>query len=150
MADTTLFKEKAPGIMRRLMNDFQIELVHAAAILGNLGTECDGFRHLHEIGQPEGKGGYGWGQWTGPRRKDFFAWCKENQLEWESDEANYGFLKHELETSQKGAIVALLKTSDLIAAVKAFERRYEVAGVPNYASRNQWAQIAQDAFNAGG
>jgi hypothetical protein len=147
MADTALFRQKAPGIMRRLINDFDLEVVHAAGVLGNIGTECDGFRHLHEKGQPEGKGGYGWGQWTGPRRRQFFAWCKENGLEWQTDEANYGFLKHELETTERGAVSALLKTTTLVSAVKAFERNYERAGVPNYASRNRWAQIALDAFN---
>lgn len=146
MADTTLFKKKAPGIMRKLRSDFGIQVVHAAAILGNIGTECDGFHHLHEIGQPDGQGGYGWGQWTGPRRKQFFAWCKQKGLDWQTDEANYGFLKHELKGSESGAISALLKTSQLAAAVKAFERNYERAGAPNYASRNRWAQIALDAF----
>jgi Phage tail lysozyme len=147
MSDTTLFKEKAPGIMHQLMDDFEIEIVHAAAILGNIGTECDGFHHMHEIGQPEGKGGYGWAQWTGPRRREFFAWCDQNGMQWQTDAANYGFLKHELETSERRAIATILKTSDLATAVKAFERNYEGAGVPNYESRNRWAQTALAAFN---
>jgi hypothetical protein len=147
MADTTLFKQKAPGIMRQLIDDFEIEVIHAAGILGNIGTECNGFLNMHEIGQPQGKGGYGWAQWTGPRRRTFFKWCEDNGVQWESDEANYGFLKHELETSESHAIAAILKTSDIVAAVRAFERNYEGAGVPNYESRNSWAQIALDAFN---
>jgi hypothetical protein len=134
--------------MRKLIDDFDIEVIHAAGILGNIGTECDGFHHLHEIGQPEGRGGYGWGQWTGPRRRLFFAWCEQHGLGWQTDAANYGYLKHELETSERGAISAVLKTSTLVAAVKAFERNYERAGTPNYASRNRWAQIALDTFNA--
>jgi len=148
MADDTLFKQKAPEIMRRLIDDFDLKDVHAAGILGNIGTECDGFRHLHELGQPEGKGGYGWGQWTGPRRKEFFNWCEKEGLKWETDDANYGFLKHELETAEKNAIAAVLKTSTLERAVEAFERNYERAGVKNYESRNKWARIALSAFKA--
>jgi hypothetical protein len=147
MSDTALFKEKAPGIMRKLIDDFEIETVHAAGILGNIGTECNGFHNLHEIGQPEGKGGYGWCQWTGPRRRQFFDWCQEQGLEWQTDDASYGFLKHELETSEHGAITAVLRTSTLVDAVKAFERNFERAGTPNYDSRNRWARIALDSFN---
>ena len=146
MANDTLFKQKAPEIMRRLIDDFDLENVHAAGILGNIGHECAGFHHLHEVGQPENKGGYGWGQWTGPRRKEFFAWCQKKGLDRESDEANYGFLKHELETSEKNAIAAVLKTSELEEAVEAFERNYERAGVKHYESRKKWARIALSAF----
>jgi hypothetical protein len=35
--------------MNKLMDDFEIEVVHAAAILGNIGTECAGFHQLREI-----------------------------------------------------------------------------------------------------
>jgi hypothetical protein len=132
--------------MRKLMQDFDIEVVHAAGVLGNLGHECNGFQTLHEIGQPEGKGGYGWAQWTGPRRRQFLGWCDEHNLNWKSDEANYGFLHFELSGPEKGAIAAILKTSTLASAVKAFERNYERAGTPNYESRNKWGAIALDAF----
>ncbi len=144
-----IFREKAPGIMRQLMDDFELNVIQAAAILGNIGHECDGFRHMHEIGQPEGQGGYGWAQWTGPRRRAFFAWCQEAQLDWETDDANYGFLKHELETSERGAITALLRTSRLEDGVRAFERNFERAGTPRYELRNQWATLALSVFNGG-
>src|SRR4051794_30994903 len=104
MVDTTLFRQKAPGVMKKLMEEFDLEDFHAAGVLGNLGTECAGFHILHEIGQPEGKGGYGWFQWTGPRRKSFFKWCGEQKLDWQSDEANYGYLSHELRTEYRSAI----------------------------------------------
>lgn len=146
MADYTLFKQKAPGIMSQLMKDFDLIDVQAAGILGNLGHECAGFQHLHELGQPENRGGYGWAQWTGPRRVTFFDWCREHQLDWESDEANYGFLKHELETSERRTIPAVSKASNLADAVRAFERNYERAGVVNYKSRIRWGQIALSAF----
>ena len=148
MSDTSLFEEKAPEIMRKLMSAFGLDEIQAAGILGNLGHESAGFRLLREVGQPEGRGGYGWAQWTGPRRRLFLDWCGQENLDWHSDDANYGFLEHELRTSQSGSIRALLNTSELEEAVRVFERHFEVAGVPNYPSRNRWARIALDAFNA--
>ena len=146
MTDTKLFRDKTPAIMNKLMKSFDLTDTQAAGILGNLGHECAGFHVLHEIGQPEGKGGYGWGQWTGPRRKQFFEWSKKNKLDWKSDDANYGFFEHELETSESGAISALHKTVTLNAAVVAFERNYERAGIAHYESREMWAQVALDAY----
>ena len=132
--------------MSNLMDDFELDDIQAAGILGNIGHECAGFHYLHELGQPEGRGGYGWAQWTGPRRRAFFDWCDRNGLEWQTDEANYGYLRHELETSERSAIAALLKTARWEDAVMAFERNFERAGVPHYASRKQWAEIALAAF----
>jgi hypothetical protein len=148
MTDTTLFISKAPKIMRQLMDEFELNEVHAAGILGNLGTECNGFHSLREIGQPEGRGGYGWAQWTGPRCKDFLDWCKKHKLDWHTDEANYGFLKFELQGSERRAISALLKTMILEDAVTTFERVFEGAGVPNLPSRIRWGRIALRAYNS--
>ena len=147
MSDTRLFRRKAPGIMRKLRKDFDIKVLHAAAILGNIGTECDGFHHLQQQGVPEGTGGYGWAQWSGARRTQFFNWCKKRELKPQSDKANYGFLRHELKTTYRNAISAIVKTNKLPAAVRAFERAYEQAGSPNYPSRNRWARIALDEYD---
>lgn len=149
MARDSLFREKAPVVMQRLMDDFEFSEIQAAGVLGNIGVECAGFHVLHEIGQPEGKGGYGWAQWTGPRRKQFFAWCDRSGLDWRSDEANYGYLKVELEGTERNAISAVHKAFTLSAAVQAFERNFERAGVPNYPARERWAEIALDAFRTG-
>jgi hypothetical protein len=71
-----MFRQKAPAIMADLMRDFPpLDPLGAAAILGNIGHECDGFRHLQEIHPVAGRGGLGWCQWTGPRRRAFEAWC---------------------------------------------------------------------------
>jgi Phage tail lysozyme len=143
-----VFRTKVPEFMRQLMADFELQDIQAAGIFGNIGHECAGFTILHEIGQPEGKGGYGWAQWTGARRVAFLKWCTDHNLTFTDDAANYGFLDLELRTSQSDAISAVLKTSTLEAAVQAFERNFERAGVPNFPSRNRWASIALDAFRA--
>lgn len=147
-----LFAAKAPWIIELLMRDFPLSLDDAAAILGNLGHECGGFSLMQEQ-KPAVKGargGYGWAQWTGPRRRAFEAYCARNELAPESDRANYGWLFVELSTSEKGAIPALKKARSLNDKVKAFELSYERAGVKHYPSRNQWAARALEAYRAAG
>ena len=60
------------------MERFDLTAEQAAGVFGNLGTESAGFMAFHEKGQPEGKGGYGWAQWTADRRIEFFDFCKRN------------------------------------------------------------------------
>lgn len=141
------FRQKAPWLMRRLIADFSISILDAAAIAGNAGHESGGLIKLQEI-RPTVKGsrgGYGWFQWTGPRRKAFETFCVKQKLSISSDEANYQFLAYELKTSEKAAIPAVKKAKDLPAKVIAFEQAFERAGVKHYDSRVRWAEIALEA-----
>ena len=144
------FRAKAPGIMDRLMQDFPLQLDDAAAIVGNFGHECAGFTKLQEISPvvKGSRGGYGWPQWTGPRRKAYEAYCKRNSLDPSSDAANYAYVFVELKGDYRHAIPALRGAEGLVNKVKAFEMAYERAGAKHYASRNQWAAIAIDAWHA--
>ncbi|MBB2701463.1 UNVERIFIED_ORG: hypothetical protein GGI66_006183 [Rhizobium esperanzae] len=150
MTNYQLFIEKVPGIMDSLKRDFDFSTVQAAAILGNLGHECNGFRTMQETHPVSGRGGYGWSQWTGPRRRAFEAWCDDHGLDINSDAANYSFLKHELLTTHDNARRALLRETDLVRAVRVFERKFLVAGVPHYPSRERYAEIALQAYAARG
>lgn len=147
-----LFRSKAPWIMALLMRDFKVGLDDSAAVLGNLGHECAGFTAMQEIKPtvPSSRGGYGWPMWTGPRRRDFEAYCKRNGFNPADDRANYGFLFSELKGPYRKAIDKLTAARDLNGKVKAFELAYEQAGVKSYASRNQWAAIALDAWHQAG
>jgi hypothetical protein len=147
-----LFRAKAPGIMALLMRDFPIELDDAAAVLGNLGHECGGFASLQEISPTVvgSAGGYGWAQWTGPRRRSYEAYCKRNRLDPAGDVANYGFLFSELKGPERKAIARVKAAKGLNAKVKAFELAYERAGAKHYSSRNEWAAVAFDAWHAAG
>lgn len=144
----TVFEQKSPAVMSALMMRFALKDFQAAGILGNLGHESGGFVHLHEIGAAENEGGYGWGQWTGPRRVEFMRWCVAQKLGWESDEANLGYLVHELTGEYRSTVSALLKCQSLTAAVLAFERNYERAGVPAIGDRVIWGQKALNAYHA--
>jgi hypothetical protein len=150
MASDTLFRQKAPGIMNLLMADFGLDLESAAAILGNLGHESGGFQFLQEK-QPMiagSAGGYGWAQWTGPRRRAYEAYCERNGFDPASDTANYKFLFVELSGSERAAIPAVKNAVGLEAKVKAFEMAFERAGIKHYDGRMAWAERALEAYRA--
>lgn len=146
-----LFRQKAPGVMQDLMDDFGLTLDQAAGVLGNIGVECAGFRTMQEI-KPivaGSKGGWGWCQWTGPRRRAFEAWCKANGFDNLSDDAaNYGFLKHELETTEKNALKHLRKTLSLRDATRSFMEKFERPGIKHFDRRLNWAREALKAKRA--
>ena len=143
-----LFREKAPGIMRKLIDEFGFTEVQAAGILGNIGHECVGFTQMQEI-HPlgGGRGGFGWCQWTGARRRNFEGFCRDSNLEPTSDEGNYGFLAHELKTTEGRALRALKASATIEAAVHAFLERFERAGIAHEDSRLRWAGRALEAFH---
>lgn len=146
-----LFRKKAPVVMRGLMREFHaLKPDDAAAVLGNIGGESGGFTIMQEQ-KPTvagSRGGYGWCQWTGPRRRAFEAWCAAQGMDISSDEANFGYLCHELRTTEKGALPAVIRANGLANKVMAFERGFERAGIPHYEGRIKWAQIALAMYEA--
>lgn len=148
------FRATAPAYMRRLVADFPaLNLQDAAAIFGNLGHESLGFTKLQEM-KPTvkgAKGGYGWAQWTGPRRRAFEAWCKKHGKDPAADETNYAYLFLELkgiEGTESAAVGKVAAAVGLEAKVRAFEEAYLRAGVKHYDKRLEWARIAVDALRA--
>jgi hypothetical protein len=154
MANDTLFRERAPLIMRRLMSEFGIDATSAAAIVGNLGHESSGFKSLQEIKPlvPGSRGGYGYAQWTGPRRVAYEKYCTDNHLDPRSHEANVGFLVWELRNTEKTAIPAVKRAEGLHNKVVAFELAFERAAAQYkaYPSREKWATLALTLYTPGG
>ena len=153
------FIELAPRIMADLMKKLPpLSDMQAAAILGNIGHECAGFHHMREIGANGIAGGYGWCQWTGPRRDSFHRFVDDldkpwNAETWEDYEANLGYLileltdPHAMAASATGkALSELRKATKLSAAVQAFEQNFERAGVKHSESRERFAQLALAAM----
>lgn len=146
------FRSVAPAYMRRLLSDFpQLDAQGACAIFGNLGYESLGFTKLQEI-KPTvagSKGGYGWVQWTGPRRRAYEAYCQRNGKDPAAPESNYAYLFIELkgiEGTESGAVSKVAAAVGLPAKVEAFEKAFLRAGVKNYPERLKWARIAVDAL----
>lgn len=123
-----LFRQKAPVVMRRLMQDLSVSEVQAAAMLGNIGWECGGFKSLQEL-KPVmgGVGGLGWCQWTAARRTSFVNWLRDNGWgeNYRDDEANYGYLLYELRGPQRASLNAVKGTSMVESATKMFMDIFE-------------------------
>lgn len=148
MPQSGTWERRGGWAVNALAGDFNLTLEQAAGIVGNLGFESIGFTAHHEIGQAEGVGGYGWAQWTGPRRTTFFAWCSTHGLDQQSDEANYGYLCQELRTTQSQTIVSLRDATTLAEAVWSVGRTFErpagttPTNLPGYTDRVKWAHRA--------
>lgn len=140
------FDDYAPRIMARLVEDFSFtDPDDPAAIVGNLAHECSGFNVLQEI-KPMVKGsrgGYGWAQWTGPRRLQYEAWCARKGWKGHEFEANYSFLYRELIGPEAHAITALKAAYGLEGKTQAFMMGYLRPGIPHLDSRIRWAKEAR-------
>ncbi len=139
----SLFAAYAPRIVADFHRDFPaLTADDIAACVGNLAYESGGFASLQEI-KPTvagSLGGYGWAQWTGPRRTQFMSWCQTHNLQPASYEANYSFFVAELRGAYAYVIPKVMAASGLPMKVQAFELGYERAGVKNYGNRIAWAQ----------
>lgn len=144
------FRSIVPGAIKTLLRLVPAWTVEdAAAAFGNAGHESLGFTKLQEI-KPVVKGsrgGYGWFQWTGPRRRAYEAWCRDEGLDPASATANIGFLAHELAVSEKATVAKVSTAVGLEAKTKAFEMAFERPGVAHTERRLAWARIALDAYN---
>jgi hypothetical protein len=123
-----LFRQKAPVVMRRLIQDVSVSEVQAAGMLGNIGWECGGFKALQEVKPVMGGiGGLGWCQWTAARRSSFVNWLKDNGWgeNYHDDEANYGYLLYELRGPQRSSLNAVKGTSKVDSATKTFMDIFE-------------------------
>lgn len=131
------------GIGKRLMNDLMADFgftkTQAAGIVGNLDHESDGFEGLQEYNPTVkgSRGGYGYAQWTGPRRRQFESWAAENGYsDLSSYAANYGFLKHEMtQTWEKRAVDRVKQTNSVEDATKVFQDTFLRPGIPHTKSR---------------
>lgn len=148
-----VFMARAPKYMARLMSDFPLDLDSTSAVFGNLGHESLGFTKLQEM-KPTVKGsrgGWGWAQWTGPRRRAFEAYCKRTGKDPAADETNYAYLFLEMrgiEGTEKGVVEKVNNAKTLEDKVKAFELAFLRAGVKHYPQRIHWAKLARDAYLA--
>lgn len=103
-------------LMHDLQRDFGLKRHQAAGVVGNLDHESAGFKSLQEI-KPlvaGSRGGWGYAQWTGPRRRQFEAWVSARGLDARSYAANYGFLKHELTQTEEKRVLRRLRAAKTV------------------------------------
>lgn len=118
----------ARRLMRDLMSDYDLTRAQAAGIVGNLAYESAGFKTMQEEepSVPGSRGGYGYAQWTGSRRRDFEKFVADKDWDITSYQANYGNLKRELD-GEYNYVIDLLKDANTVKQasdifVKKFER----------------------------
>ena len=139
------FASVAPRLIGDLSKDFGLTPEQAAGVVGQLGHESAGFGTLQEVSPtvPGSRGGYGYAQWTGPRRKAFEEYAATNGLDPASYEANYGFLAYELRNTPEGAVLQdVAAAPDAMTAGRIFTDKFLRPGVPGYDSRDKWTQRA--------
>lgn len=114
-------------VVEALVRDAALTHDQACGLVGNLGYESRCFTALQEEAPMVrgSRGGYGWAQWTGARRINFENWCATHVLAPASDEANYGFLLHELLGAYKGFAGRLRRTTGIEEATRLTHKEYE-------------------------
>jgi hypothetical protein len=144
----TKFTDKVLKYNTRMKNDLKLTDVHTCGIWGNLGTETGGFTALQEKNPTVkgSRGGYGWLQWTGPRRVRYEAWCKAKGLNPADDESNYTYFIHETLTDEWKSLAQVRKTTTIEAATETFMKLNLRPGIPHLENRYSWARKAQDAL----
>ena len=153
------FNRIAPRLFNDLKRDFGFSDTQAAAFVGNLAVETGQFKNLQES-KPTVKGsrgGYGFAQWTGPRRVAYEKFAKDNKLDPSSYEANYSFLKQELTTNIPETIGSIgvnttrdLKDKQDLKSASDFVADYFLRpGVPHKDRRLSAAQNVLDLVSKG-
>jgi hypothetical protein len=128
-------KPVASYFMTHLQKDFNLTPNQAAGIVANLWYESGGMHpNMNEgghAGAPSSNMGQGYGvaQWTGSRKREFLDFAARNHMNPSSVEANYAFLKHELQTTHSDAIRAVKSTSTAKEATLKFCNVFERPGV---------------------
>jgi len=130
------------NIGQRLVGDISDALgltdVQAAGIEGNFDHETGGFKFMQELKPvvPGSKGGLGFAQWTGPRRKAFESWAKENNLDTNTYEANFGFFIHEVQNTNEGRFLEDLQEAETVEeSTRIVSEQYLRPGKPMMKSR---------------
>ena len=160
--DTSTFIKNVKNYSKVFERGLKLKGFQADGLFGNFGYESGGMTTLQEIKPVVGgsRGGFGWAQWTGPRRVAFERFCEGRLLDPTSAPANAGFVMDELQDTHRHALEQLRLTTTRDGAVEVVMKLYEVpwdvlhrnddaqtqaAYERNLASRIKWAKIAEAA-----
>ena len=131
------------------MTDLGLTKEQVAGIFGNFYVETGGFTLLQEQ-KPliaGSKGGWGWAQWTGPRRRAFEKWADANGFDRSAEETNYQYVLLELNGPEKNALIQLKKTTTSKTAAETFCAKFERPGIPHMDRRIRAAAVALEYLN---
>lgn len=139
-------QEIAYNMVQDLQEDYKMPDYIAKGITGALAAETGGFSQMQEQSPmvPGSKGGYGYAQWTGPRRKQFEEYAGGDA---NSYDKNYGFLRHELDNTNEGAVLDKLRGArSAEEAQRIFTDNFLRPGIPNYEGRSNWTRRVEGLF----
>lgn len=94
----------------------------------------------------------GFAQWDGPRRVNLVNFAKANNTHWSDLGTQMDFLKHELETTEGGSLLASGFTDDsksVAELVKIFHDSFERSGEPNMPRRVSFGEDFAKDFKPG-
>jgi hypothetical protein len=122
--------ERKAAIRDKLAAGLGISGAAASGLASSLNAES-GIAGINERNPtvPGSRGGFGWAQWTGPRRIEFESYARLHGLDPASDDANYGFLIHSLTNNpQYAGLLAQLRSGSISAyeAATIFSKGYIV------------------------
>lgn len=143
-----LNEDIAARLIRDLHRDFpNIPQDALIGFVGTLSMESKGFNDLHEDAGP----GVGYSQWTGARKTAFQKFVRDHGLSADSYEANYGYLKYELEGNgnfDRGIVRKLENASSVQQAVDITTNTFLIPGVKNMPARYNAANEVVDFVNS--
>ncbi len=147
---TPQFKTAVETYGPRFMADLNLDKFEVSGIFGNFAVESDQFRALQEYSPTVkgSRGGWGWAQWTGPRRRAFEAWAASKGYRLDNPEAFYQYTLVELRGPEAVALARLRATTTLDSATEAFMKHYERPGVPHLSTRKARALEALHVLEA--
>lgn len=150
-----MFNRHIDFLMDRLMSVFGLSEAQAAGGVGNLAHESEGLvPGIQQRNTKKGKGGLGWAQWTGPRRRQFEKWAADHRMSTDDPAANWGFLEEELKGDYADTIKALKGAKSPEEATRIWHDTFEKSAdvdkngkivKDQYYNRERWAKMALDA-----
>lgn len=144
-------KEIAYRMVNDLVRDTGMPRDVAIGVVGQLAHESIGFTTMQEVHPLAGRGGLGYAQWTGPRRRDFEAFAKYKGLDPRSYEANYQYLLWDMTRGpERGVMSALHRANSSEEAGRIFTDTFLRPGIPGYKSRSKWTGRVAELFASKG
>ena len=131
------------ALLARRLKQAGYSNANIAGILGNFQLESGFNPRVNEcgaVGAPAGKGGYGFGQWTGVRQTNLIDFAKQRKKDPGDPNLQADFLLHELGGSEKSAADYLRQAKSPEESARRFLTGYERAGIPKTEQRQQAAR----------
>lgn len=131
------------ALLARRLKQAGYSNANIAGILGNFQLESGFNPRVNEggaVGAPAGKGGYGFGQWTGGRQTNLINFARQRKKDPGDPNLQADFLLHELGGPEKSAADYLRQAQSPEESARRFVTGYERAGIPKTEQRQQAAR----------